>query len=160
MRKGTRRIKRSSDPTASLRLLNGLRPFSRLEIMNVQTSVRMALQSLRDGTGCEEDFHTVAAAVNIAMVQSEALDAECLQRCQTAQAALLRMLDRKVKTGRWGLDGPARDEIHLSLDLYEQMLELSTPAQMAKAMQTVMQRMAQGHVFLPTTDTHNEGAAA
>lgn len=138
------------DRLSSLRLLNGLRPFSASEIVNVQTPARMALQSLRDGSGIEEDFHTVAAAVNIALVRSEAIDAECVEHCQTAQAALMRVLDRKASTGRWGLDGPARDEIHLALDLYEQILALSTPAKMAEAMLTVASRMDEGHVFLPT----------
>jgi hypothetical protein len=143
------------DPQAGLRLLKAACAFSQPEIVSVQTSVRMALQSLRDGSGCEEDFHTIAAAVNIALVRSEGLDAECLARCQTAQAALMRVLDRKAKTGRWGLDGPARDEIHAALDLYEQILELSTPLQMDKTMQAVVQRMKDGHVFLPAEQAAN-----
>lgn len=141
---------RRGDPLSSLRLLNGLRHFDAAEIVSVQTPVRMALQSLRDGAGLEEDFHTVAAAVNISLVRSESIGAECVAHCQAAQAALMRVLDRKATTDRWGLDGPARDELHLALDLYEQILELSTPAQMADAMLTVARRMDEGHVFLPT----------
>ncbi len=52
----------------------------------------------------------------------------------------MRCLRRHESTGRWGFDGPAIQDIDIVIDFYEQLLAMSTPQQMKKAMLTVIER--------------------
>ncbi len=47
--------------------------------------------------------------------------------------ALRRCRERYTKLGRWGFDGPALDDIHAMVELYETILQSSSPAQMDEA---------------------------
>jgi oligoribonuclease NrnB/cAMP/cGMP phosphodiesterase (DHH superfamily) len=53
-------------------------------------------------------------------------------------AALRRMTDRHRQHGRWGLDGEGMRAIAEGLEVYEEILSNSSPAQMQRA---VDQRM-------------------
>lgn len=147
------------DKLSSLRLLNRRRPYSQAEIVSISTAIRTAFECMRAGQGSEADFHQLAAAVNIALVCGEG-NALCEEICQDAQEALMRVLDRKAKTQRWGLDGPALQNIPPALDLYEQLLTITTRDQIEHAMDAVVQRMQDGHVFLPEAQMQAEGAPA
>lgn len=47
--------------------------------------------------------------------------------------ALRRCADRYNKIHRWGFDGPALDELDAAIELYETILQSSSPAQMEEA---------------------------
>jgi hypothetical protein len=138
---------RTVDARSLPRLIARLEPFTSAELLALQTPVRVAFESLRTGSGTEPDFHTLAAAVNTSLIRSEAIDPLCVETCQRAQAALLGMLGRFKRLGAWGVDHHALQDIPPALDLHEQLLELSTPLQMANAMQETLQRMNDGHVY-------------
>lgn len=61
------RAKRSytADPSAIYRLMNRNQLFTKVELVKLQTPVRVAFESLRTGHGDERDFHTLAAAHGI-----------------------------------------------------------------------------------------------
>ncbi len=138
---------RRGDPSAIYRVMNRLQPFTDDELRTLALPVRVAFESLRAGRGTEGDFHTLAAAINTALMRSESIDPLCEQTCITAQAALMRVLDRHQRTGLWGLDGLALQDIPLAIDLHEQLLQLSTPLQMQQAMQETLRRMQAGQVL-------------
>lgn len=138
---------RHADARSLPRLMARLEPFTPSELLALQTPVRVAFEALRTGSGTEPDFHTLAAAVNTALIRSEAIDPLCVETCQRAQAALLGMLGRFNRVGKWGVDHHALQDIPPALDLHEQLLELSTPLQMMTAMRETLARMQQGHVF-------------
>lgn len=127
--------------------MNRLMPLTPAELLALQIPVRSAFESLRTGAGTEPDFHTLAAAVNTALIRSESIDPLCVETCQRAQAALIGVLERFNRCGKWGVDHHALQDIPPALDLHEQLLELSTPLQMQQAMQTTIQRMNAGHVY-------------
>lgn len=72
------------------------------------------------------------------------IDPLCVETAKRAQAGLMRAYDRHTTTGRWGFDGPALQDMPDAIDLYEQMLELSTPMQMQAAMRETINRMNGG----------------
>ena len=139
--------RRAINPHALQQAVNRVAPFTPAELLALQTPVRVAFEALRTGHGTEPDFHTLAAAVNTALIRSEAIDPLCVETCQRAQAALLGMLGRFNRCGKWGVDHHALQDIPPALDLHEQLLELSTPLQMMTAMRETLARMQQGHVF-------------
>lgn len=128
-------------------LLARLQPLSKSDLLNIQLPTRMAFESLRTGKGNEQDFHDIAAAINVALVRSESINPLCVLTCQKAQAALLRMIERHNRMGVWGMDGLALQEIPLALDLYDQILALSNPQQLMDAMRETLTRMRRGDVY-------------
>lgn len=146
MKKIVRR-KWASDPQILARTLGAVQPFTESELVRLQTPVRLAWQCLRSGAGEDTDFHTLAYAANVALVRSEQIDALAVDVCKRAQAALMAMLERNKRTGKWGVDWQALQDIPTAIDLYEQLLDNSTPLQMQAAMQTTLTRMNAGHLM-------------
>jgi hypothetical protein len=61
----------AADPLAMFKAFNKVKPFDSTEQLRLNLPVRMAYDFLRSGKGEEADFHTVAAAINVAMVCAE-----------------------------------------------------------------------------------------
>lgn len=134
-----------ADPAALYRLMNRLQPFTPTEQLRLNLPPRVAYESLRTGRGEEADFHTLAGAVNVAMVRAETINPLAEQTAITARDALMRCWQRHQASGRWGFDGPALQDLPPALDLYEQLLALSTPQQMQDAMAETIRRMESGN---------------
>jgi hypothetical protein len=143
-----------ADARSLPRLMARLEPFTASELLELQLPVHSAFEALRTGQGHEDDYHTLAAAVNTALIRSEAIDPLCVETCQRAQAALLAMRARFDRTGRWGVDHASLQDLPPALDLHDQLLAMSTPKQMADALSETLRRMHAGHVF-QTADQSN-----
>ena len=137
----------AADPSSIYKLMSRIQPFTPVELVKLQTPVRVAFESLRTGRGEESDFHTLACIVNVSLIRSESIDALCVETCQRAQTALLAVLARNKRLGKWGLDAAGLQDIPPAIDLHEQLLELSTPHQMQVAMQETLKRMHEGHAL-------------
>ena len=140
-----------ADPSSIYRLMNKIQPFTTDELLRLNMPVRVSFESLRTGKGVDEDFHTLAAAINTALVRSESIDDLCVQTCQLAQDALMRCIERHHRLGVWGFDAQALQAIPDAIDLHEQILQLSTPLQMQDAMRRVMERQRQGNIYEAVT---------
>jgi len=144
MRHNRTPFKRRADPGTMFRVLGRLAPFTPAEQLNLNLPARLAFESIRTGKGQEGDFHTLASAINVTMIRAKDIDPLVEQTAKDARDALHRCWTRWENTARWGFDGPALQSIPLALDLYEQLLELSTPIQMQAAMNETIRRMQAG----------------
>jgi len=129
--------KYQADPGAAMRVINRLEPFSPSELMRLELPVRMSFQSLKSGTGTEQDFHDLAVVINVTIIRSREIDPLCERTADAASDALMRMWNRHQTTGKWGFDGPALAEVEAAIDLHEQIIRLSTPLQMVRALEQV-----------------------
>ena len=136
-----------ADPLAMFRVLNRIEPFTESEQHQLNVPVKLAFEKLRTGIGADDDFHTLAAAINVAMIRCEDIDPMAEITACNARDALVRCLARHATTGRWGFDGPALQDIPPAIDLHEQLLGLSTPLEMADAMKEAIRRMDAGIVM-------------
>jgi hypothetical protein len=136
-----------ADPKAMLRLVSKVQPFTEGEIVALETPVRLAWESLKTGKATEADFHTLAGAVNVALVRSEDINPLAVEVCNRAAEALMSVWARFQRSRVWGVDYLALNHLPTAIDLYEQLLELSTPMQMQEAMNTTIKRMNDGHVL-------------
>lgn len=146
-RQASRAKRRPADPSSIYRLMNKIQLFTPAELRTLKLPVRLAFESLRTGAGGEGDFHTLAAAVNTAMVRSESIDQLCVETCQRAQGALMLVKSRFDRLGKWGLDATSLQDIPPAIDLHEQLLDMSTPLQMQNAMAETIRRMNAGHAL-------------
>ncbi len=134
------RRKYQADPGSIYKLMAKLQPFTPEELMRLELPIRISFEAIKTGKGAEQDFHDIAAAINGAMVRSEAIDPLCEATAIAARDALMRTWHRFERTGRLGFDGPAIGEVEAGIDLHEQLIRLSTPIQMIVAMREVIRR--------------------
>lgn len=137
----------TADPLSLMRVMNRIQPFTDAEQIQLNTPVRLAFEKLRTGAGTEGDFHTLAAAINVAMIRAETIDPMAEQTAIAARDALQRCWQRHATHGKWGFDGTALQDLPPAIDLHEQLIALSTPLQMADAMKEAIRRVDAGEVL-------------
>lgn len=106
-------------------------------VTNVSLLVRSAYEALRDGRGNRGDWELLCEALGESQIRAAEIEGieggELAATLAPAINAMRRMRDRYFKVGKFGLDGPALHEIPAALDVYEAILQASSPAQMAAA---------------------------
>ena len=112
--------------------------------------VRKALQSLLDcqlPDDPEHEHDVLAHALGVSVIralQIQPLDNPMLPILKSGTDALKRAINRYSNARTWGLDGEGRIALMEAIDLYAQILHLSSPAQMTKATEermTVLKNM-------------------
>ena len=82
------------------------------------------------------EFDLLAHAMGVTYLRAcdiagtDEFDNPMLPIWRAGNEALRRCKDRYTKLGRWGFDGPALDELDAAIELYETILQSSSPAQM------------------------------
>lgn len=136
-----------ADPLSMYRAFGRAAPFTPAEQAQLNLPVRVAFQAFIDRTASEGDFHTLAGAVNVAMICAESIDPLVEQTCTAARDALMRVRARQTVCGQWGLDGPAFAELELAIEVYEQLTANLTGGQLKEAMSECIRRMRAGEVL-------------
>jgi hypothetical protein len=136
-----------ADPKTMLRTISKVQPFDENEIAELETPVRLSWTLFKSGQATEHDYHNIAAALNVAMIRAEDIDPIAVDMCLRAMEALNLVRLRFERIGKWGLDWMSMAHVPPALDFYDQLIELSTPLQMQKAMTLVIKRMDEGHVL-------------
>ena len=109
--------------------------------MRSEVVVRKALQSLLDCTLPDDPEHehdVLAHALGVSLIralQIKPLDNPMLPILKSGTAALKRAINRYSNARKWGIDGDGRIALMEAIDLYAQILHMSSPAQMDKATQ-------------------------
>ena len=126
-RSGQRKRREHIDPFAQFRLMRKLQPFTQSELIKLNLKPRMAWHAMRTGQSNNDDRGTVSAIVNTALVRCESIHPDLVGVCKQAQQDI--------------------QDIEPVVDLHEQLLELSTPLEMERAMLEVLRRAAAGETL-------------
>lgn len=137
----------TADPSAIYRVMGRVLPFTPDEQAQLNLPVLLAIDSIAHGKGSEADFHTLAAAVNVALVCAESIDPLVEKTCTDARDSLMRMHARQMRHGSWGFDGPGYQQVREAVDVYQQLTSLLTGGQLKEAMQECMRRVNVGEVM-------------
>lgn len=142
------RNKGRRDPGAWLQAIGMQQPLTDDQRDVLGLAVHTCIERLRTGNGIEMDWHTLAAAVNVSLVLCErGIGPEYLDEVRAAQDALIRMLERQRKTGRWAFDGNAYTTLARAVDLHEAQLAAITRDGARAAMLEVRRRVDRGEVL-------------
>lgn len=148
MRKRAAYRPRPVDPAACLRAIGLHHALDADQKTDLALAVRAAADGMRQGRGVEQHVHTLASAVNLALILCErGVGREHQQAVIDAQLALMRTIERGQRTARWGFDGPAIATLETALEVYEAQLDVVAAVELRDAVREVSRRMAQGHVF-------------
>lgn len=136
------------DPGAWLQAIGMQQPLTQDQRDDLGLAVHLSLERVRTGNGAELDFHTLAAAVNVSLVLCErGIGPEYLPDVTAAQDALVRMLERQRKTGRWGFDGQGYTTLARAVELHEAQVGGITRDGARAAMLEVRRRVDRGEVL-------------
>lgn len=146
-RAGNRPRRQHIDPTAQFRVMRDLQPFTKSELIQLTIKPRLAWEAMRTGHGSDDDRGTIATVVNTSLVRCEAIHPDLVETCKSAQQALWRIRERHQRTGSPALSHDDIEAITSVIDLHEQLLELSTPLEMRRALLEVLRRAAAGETL-------------
>ncbi len=136
-----------ADPLSICKVMGRIQLFTEQERGALLSPVTDAFERMKTGCAKRDDFDTLGSMSNICLIRGEEIDPLCVVAVQRCQEALMRCLHRFEKTGRWGFDGLGIQDIEIVVDLYAQLLEMSTPQQMKAAMLVCVDRTKQGEVL-------------
>ena len=120
-------------------------PYAGINRIRFEGSV--STTGIADGTPASwGHWNTLAAITNVCLLRGERIAPDVVAVAKDGQAAVLRILDRHQRTGKWGVSHDDIVSLDACIDLHEQLIELSTPAQMMQAFRDVISRMNAGHV--------------
>lgn len=117
------------------------------EVIRIMVHIRTAYERLKSGTGTDDDFDVVGCAINVGMIRAEAIDTRLVDMFKAAGEALLEAQRLRDRHGRFGFTGPHILNMNAGMDLYEQVLSLSTPNQMHSAVEESCARIRKGEVI-------------
>lgn len=107
---------------------------------NARNRVNAALGTLARGAWAPDDdeaFDLLAHAVGVAVIRCIEIGGEqdnaALIHAHKGTEALRSIKDRRVRTGKWGATRPEQIGLGESLEVYEAILQASSPAQMVGA---------------------------
>jgi hypothetical protein len=148
MKKKGKTFVRRIDPAAGFRAVAMNHGIDSTQQADLGVALRVSLELLRTGKAAEQEFHTLAACINVSLVLAErGIGEDHMQIVKLAQDGLLRLLMRGKQTGRWLLDGPAYAAIRDGVELHEGQLAAVSRREAADAMREVMRRIDRGDVF-------------
>jgi hypothetical protein len=111
------------------------------EVLRLMNVVLVPYQRLLDGVGSEEDVIQLGLVVNTGCVRARAVGQLLVDAFQNAGEALIRCEDRMRTHGCFGFDGPGVNSMNAAMDLYHDLLTLSSVKQMHEAEQEARRLM-------------------
>jgi hypothetical protein len=142
-RKSTRRKYRPG--MHPLDAITASQPFPEAELTRILIKVQDAFMQLRKGSTDPDIFDRLAAVLNVGLVRAESIGQPAVEVFQAGQRALMECDAIFGRHRKFGFTGPGLLAMQEAVDLYEQILRLSTPLQMAKAQEECMRRVMAGH---------------
>lgn len=131
------------EPSSVLRPILMCRTFDEDEAATLSNETRMAWHRLTHGDGSQDDFDLLVNSSNVALVRAETLGELAVETVLRAQAAIVAMKDRYQRTGRFGADAAALQDVPDMLDLYDQIVAPGSPQVMTDALRETINRMNQ-----------------
>lgn len=138
---------RRVDPIAGIRLLHNARPYESGGMVEEHVLTRAAFERLRTGAGSETDFDRVSMMFNIGMIRAEAIDPLLVETMQRGQMAFVRMQARYRRGLPLGFDAQGLHDVPEAIDVYEVMVDHSSPQQMIDCIKAAYARISNGEIL-------------
>lgn len=107
----------------------------------IMLTLRVAFEKLKIGTEDHSQFDRLAAAINVGLIRAEAIDKQPEEVMLSGVQAMMSCACICERHGHYGFTGPDLLAVNDALDLYENILRLSTPKQMLDALDAAAARM-------------------
>ncbi len=133
-RKRNHRMRRvKPDPRAIGDALNNSLPPQPDEVQRVMNDIRAAYQRLKDGVGNLQDATQLGVMLNVGFVRAQAIGKPLADAFEEGGNAMRECERLQERHGKYGFTGQGLLQMNAALDLYEQVLAMSSLNQMAAA---------------------------
>lgn len=143
MKKPNPRLRLSGDHNG-LHAFRNSQPTSPAEVQRIMLLIRLAYEKLKAGHGSADDFDRLGAALNVGLIRAEAIGQPLVEAFKAAGEAMLACDGRHLKVGRYGFSGTELLAMNAAVDLYSEILSLSSPNQMQWAVEEGCRRLKAG----------------
>ena len=107
----------------------------------INIAIRKAYELLKCGQASDADFDRVGAALNVGRARAELIDPLAEQTMQSGIDAMYSCAEIYQRHGRYGFCGPDIASVNDAINLYEDILRLSTPKMMCDATEVAFHRV-------------------
>ena len=107
----------------------------------IMLTLRVAFEKLKTATEDDAQVDRLAAAINVGLIRAEAIDKRAEEVMLAGVQAMMSCGCIHSRHGRYGFTGPDLLAMNDAMDLYENILRLSTPKQMLDALDVAAARM-------------------
>lgn len=116
-------------------------PWTERELTSMRLTLYASFDALVKGHGDWREFDGLGMAINVATVRACEIDPTGLlaSKLEPAIDGFARMKQRHATHGKLLFDGQGLEAARVAIDIYDQILELSTPKQMQLALKQAMQ---------------------
>jgi hypothetical protein len=121
-------------------------PTSPSEVQRIMVAIRLSYERLKTGAGTQDDLGRVGATINVGVIRAEVIDEQLVDAFKAAGEALLACARIHQRHGKYGFHGQDLLAMNAAMDLYEQLLSLSSPNQMHEAAREGERRIAAGDI--------------
>lgn len=126
-------------------------PTQPAEVSRIMVLIRMAYERLKAGHGTDADYDRLGAAMNVGLIRAESIGQPVVDAFQAAGEALLEAARIHQRHGKFGFTGPHILSMNAAMDLYEEVLSLSSPNLMQMAVEEGARRIRAG-LFVTTQE--------
>lgn len=116
-------------------------PFAEEAKTLLKSRALAAWVAMKEGQATTDDFDLLAATTNVCLIRAEEIGQEAIELCLDAQKAMIEVRARHDRVGRFGVDAEALAVMPSLLHFYDELLDHSTPKQMACAVEAAFQRL-------------------
>ena len=134
-------MKRRINPLAALITLQQNQQTKPSQADGLMLELHQCFDALKNGSTDDELFNRLGSSLNTALILAERIDQQVVDVVLEAHQAMYRCRARFDKHGRFGFDGPGIAAMVDALDVYDQMVRLSTPKQILDASSEAFKRM-------------------
>jgi hypothetical protein len=100
------------------------------EVVKLMNGLRVVYERLKSGDGCIGDMNTMGLMLNTGCVRGRQIGQPIVDAFEHAGAALVECEKRKDTHGRYGFTGPGILAMNAALDLYGELVAMSSRRQM------------------------------
>lgn len=129
--------------TAWIRVIAGNKEQPTENADQINITIRKAYELLKCGQASDSDFDRVAGALNVGLVRAELIDPLAEQTMQAGIDAMYICAEIYKRHGRYGFTGPDIVSVNDAINMYEDILRLSTPKMMCDATTVAFQRVSE-----------------
>lgn len=148
MKKRSKYRARPVDPAAWQRAIALQQPIEQDSLQTLGFGVHMAIERLRTGCPVEDDFYALAVAANVSLILCERdVGPEHIDAIKAGQDALMGMLHRHRRTGRWGFSGPEMQAINVMVAIHEAQIASVPRVTCRDALYEARRRAERGEVL-------------
>lgn len=130
-----------ADPGSAMFTIEKHQDMPAEKVVDIITKLTDAFGRLASGSSDCELFDRLAAAINVGLIRAEAIDPLVEQMMLRARDALIEADGIYGRHKRYGFSGPGLEAMKDGLQVYEEILSKSTPAQMQAALEESARRM-------------------